>query len=81
MNVNQSTARLSQLGSRHPRPFAILSVAVGIWLLVLTAILYSAGGGGEWEWVLVALVALHFALAYRLMRIARKAADPRMRMS
>jgi hypothetical protein len=43
-------------------------VGVGIWLLLLTAILYAAGVGTQWEWLLVGIAALHFGLAYRLVR-------------
>jgi hypothetical protein len=72
MNGTQSTKRVFQLGSRYPRQVAIVRVGVGIWLLVLTAILYQSGHGGQWAWLLVLGAALHFGLAYRLMRIARK---------
>ena len=49
-----------------------MRVAVGIWLLVLTAILYNSGHAGGWEWLLAATGVLHFGLAYRLLRIARR---------
>jgi hypothetical protein len=55
-------------------------VGVGIWLLLLTAILYSEGVGGPWEWLLVGAAALHFGLAYRLIRIAKDDSDPGMRV-
>ena len=49
---------------RHWRLIARLRVAIGIWLLVLGAILL---GGGYWWGVLMVLpAALHFYLAYRL---------------
>jgi hypothetical protein len=49
---------------RHPRLVIRVRVAIGIWLLVLGAIL---GGKGYWWGVLmVAPAALHFYLAYRL---------------
>jgi len=41
-------------------------VASGIWLVVLTAILYGYGRGGWWGVLLVPSAALHFYLAYRL---------------
>ena len=56
-----------------------MRVGVGIWLLFLTAILYGSGHGGNWGWLLVVGAALHFCLAYRLFRIARKDSDRRMR--
>ena len=49
---------------RHPRLIVRLRVAIGIWLLVVGAILV---GEGYWLGVLmVAPAALHFYLAYRL---------------
>jgi hypothetical protein len=50
----------------HPQLVARVRIGVGIWLLILTAILYRAGHGGWWESLLVATAALHFSLAYRL---------------
>jgi hypothetical protein len=47
-------------------------IGVGIWLLFLTAVLYGSGHGGQWGWLLVLGAALHFALAYRLFRIAKR---------
>jgi hypothetical protein len=41
-------------------------VGSGIWLLVLTAILYGYGRGGWWAALLVPAATLHFYLAYRL---------------
>jgi membrane protease YdiL (CAAX protease family) len=73
MQSNPPITRMSTLGQRHPRQVAIVRVGVGIWLLVLTAILYGAGHGGWWEGLLVATALLHFGLAYRLVRIARRA--------
>lgn len=64
--------RLSRVGSRYPWQIAVLRVAVGIWLIVLTAILYNSGHGGHWAWLLLVAAAVHFALAYRLVRIARR---------
>jgi hypothetical protein len=49
---------------RHPRLIVRLRVAIGIWLLVLGAIL--VGDGYWWGVVMVAPAALHFYLAYRL---------------
>ncbi|MBV9806777.1 MAG: hypothetical protein JO286_06320 [Solirubrobacterales bacterium] len=75
MNGNQSPTHVFQRRSvSHPQ-IARLRVGVGIWLLLLTAILYGAGVGGQWEWLLVGIAALHFGLAYRLFRIARPDRD------
>lgn len=49
---------------RHWRLIARMRVAIGIWLLVLGAILLSYGYW--WGLVMVAPAALHFYLAYRL---------------
>jgi hypothetical protein len=72
MNGFQSIKRLFQLGSRHPKQVARVRIGVGIWLLFLTAVLYGSGHGGQWGWLLVLAAALHFALAYRLFRIAKR---------
>jgi hypothetical protein len=62
----------SQLGSRYPSQIAWLRVGIGLWLMLLTAILYSTGHGGHWAWLLLIGSALHFVLALRLFRIARR---------
>ena len=72
MNGYQAIKRVFQLGSRYPRQVAAVRIAVGVWLLCLTAILYGSGHGGQWGWLLVVAAAVNFALAYRLYRIARK---------
>jgi hypothetical protein len=72
MDGDRSIKRVFRLGSRYPRQVARVRIGVGIWLLVLTAILYGSGRGGKWGWLLVVAAALHFGLAYRLVRIARK---------
>jgi hypothetical protein len=59
----------------HPQFVARLRVAVGIWLLILTAILYGAGHGGWWQGLLVAIALLHFYLAYRLRRAGNPGKD------
>jgi hypothetical protein len=49
----------------HARVMVPVRVGSGIWLVVLTAILYGYGRGGWWG-LLVPAAALHFYLAYRL---------------
>ncbi|HTU84770.1 MAG TPA: hypothetical protein VMF57_04295 [Solirubrobacteraceae bacterium] len=71
MNTNRSREHAFQLRSWSHRQIALLRVGVGIWLLLLTAILYRAGVGGPWELLLVGFAALHFGLAYRVFRIAK----------
>jgi hypothetical protein len=78
MEGYQSMTRVFQLGSRRPQQVARVRAGVGIWLLVLTAILYGSGHGGQWGWLLVVGAAVHFCLAYRLFRIAGKDSDRRM---
>jgi hypothetical protein len=72
MSDHQSSRRIFGLGSRHPRKVAFLRIAIGIYLLVLTAILGATGSGEPWAWVTGVFAAVHFALAYRLLRIARE---------
>ncbi len=81
MDGCQSIKRGSELGSRYPQQVARVRIGVGIWLLVLTAILYGSGHSGPWEWLLVAGAALHFCLAYRLFRIAKKDRDRRTQLA
>ncbi|MGA2755734.1 MAG: hypothetical protein ABSF58_00085 [Solirubrobacteraceae bacterium] len=56
--------RLSSYGRRHPLGIARLRFAIGIWLLILTAIL--CWERRWWGLALIAPAALHFYLAYRL---------------
>ncbi len=77
MNGNQSIKRGLQAASRwHPRQVACVRVAVGVWLLIVTAMLYGSGHG-KWGWLLVPIAVLHFYLAYRLFRAAK---DPESRI-
>lgn len=79
MNGQQPLDQRFQLRGWSHQQIARLRMGVGIWLLLLTAILYGAGVGGEWEWALVALAALHFGLAYRVFRIAKHDPDRNLR--
>jgi hypothetical protein len=49
----------------HRRVMVPVRVACGIWLVILTTILYRYGVGGWWGLLLVPAAALHFFLAYR----------------
>jgi hypothetical protein len=60
---------------RHARVMAPVRVAIGIWLLVLTSILYGYGRGGWWGALLLPSAALHFFLAYRLRHTLRPAGE------
>jgi hypothetical protein len=53
---------------RHARLFARIRVGVGVWLLVLAAILYGYDRGGWLRVLLVPTAALLFHIAYRLPR-------------
>jgi hypothetical protein len=54
---------------RHPRIFAGVRMGAGVWLLVLTAILYGYHRGGWWRVLLIAAAAGHFYFAYLLHRL------------
>jgi hypothetical protein len=56
----------SQWEYGHRRVMLPVRVGIGIWLLVITAILYGSGRGGWWGALLIPAAALHFYLAYRL---------------
>ena len=75
MNHSQATSRPFQLASLGPKQIGRVRVGIGIWMLVLTAVLYELGVGGLWELSLVAVAALHFVLARRSFRIARDHRD------
>jgi hypothetical protein len=53
---------------RRARLFARIRVGVGVWLLILTAILYGYDRGGWWRVLLAPTAALFFYIAYRLPR-------------
>ena len=53
---------------RHPRVFGPIRLTIGVWLLILTAVMYGYGHGGWWGALLVPAAALHFYLAYRVPR-------------
>ncbi len=68
----RQTALPSAMEYRHARLILPVRVASGIWLLVLTAILYGYGYGGWWGLLLVPAAALHFYCAYRLRPSGRR---------
>ncbi|HUB75001.1 MAG TPA: hypothetical protein VL979_13335 [Solirubrobacteraceae bacterium] len=53
---------------RHRRVTVPVRVATGIWLVVLTAVLYGYGVGGWWALLLVPAAAAHFYIVYRTLR-------------
>jgi hypothetical protein len=68
MNGDQLTKLVTPYGYRHPLLVARVRIGVGVWLLILTAVLYGSGRGGWWGVLLVPAAALHFYLAYRVPR-------------
>ena len=68
MNAGSPMKLVPSYEYRHPRLFARMRAAVGVWLLVLTAILYGSDRSGWWGLLLVPAAALHFYIAYRLPR-------------
>jgi hypothetical protein len=54
---------------RHPVVFARIRVVAGVWLLILTAILYGYGRGGWWAVLLIPAGTADFYLAHLLYRL------------
>jgi hypothetical protein len=50
---------------------ARVRIASGVWLLVLTGLLYANGKSLWWGLLLVPAATLHFYLAYRATRLSR----------
>jgi hypothetical protein len=72
MNGDRLTKFVSPYGYRHPRFVAWVRTGVGVWLLILTGILYGSGTNGWWALVLVPGAALNFYLAYRARAISER---------
>jgi hypothetical protein len=53
---------------RHRRVMLPVRVLIGLWLVVLTVVMYGYGRGGWWGALLVPSACLHFYFAYRLRR-------------
>ncbi|MGH3625855.1 MAG: hypothetical protein ACRDRL_00190 [Sciscionella sp.] len=56
----------SQWERRHARLMVPVRLGIGVWLTLLTVIMYRAGRGRGWGLLLMPAAALHFYLAYRL---------------
>jgi hypothetical protein len=54
--------------NRHRRVMVPVRVAIGIWLVALTAIMYGYDVGGWWGLLLIPAAAAHFYVAYRTLR-------------
>ncbi len=72
MGNYQLSTRIFGLGSRHPQNVAFLRIGIGVYLLALTAILAAEGVGDPWAGVTGVFAVIHFILAYRLLRIAKR---------
>ncbi len=57
---------------RHARLMVPVRVAIGIWLLTLTGLLYGYGSGGWWGALLVPAATLHFYFAYRVRQAVQR---------
>jgi len=68
MNSDRLLKLATPYGYAHPLLVSRVRIGVGVWLLILTAILYGYGQGGWWGLLLVPAAALHFYLAYRVPR-------------
>jgi hypothetical protein len=58
---------------RHSRLMLPMRLVIGVWLVVLTAILYSSGQGGWWGALLVPAATLQLYIAYRLIHRPERA--------
>ena len=72
MTAYQSANRHHRAETRQPRRIAQLRGAIGLWLLLLMAVLYSTGHGGQWAWLLAVGTGVHWVWAYRLFGLARR---------
>jgi hypothetical protein len=68
MNRDRSMKLATLYGYRHWRLIARVRIGVGVWLLILTSILFGTGQSGWWAVLLVPAAALHFYLAFRAPR-------------
>ena len=64
MSGEQMTAG-TPYGPKHPLAVARVRIAVGIWLLVLTGLIFVLGVSGWWALLLLPAAGVHFYLAYR----------------
>jgi hypothetical protein len=77
MNGDRLMKLVTPYGYRHPLLVARVRLGVGVWLLILTAVLYGSGQGRWWGMLLVSAAALHFYLAYRVPRAIRARTNSR----
>jgi hypothetical protein len=72
MNGDRLIKPATPYGYRHPLLVARVRKGVGVWLLILTAVLYGKGQGGWWGLLLIPAAALNFYLARRVPRAIRE---------
>jgi hypothetical protein len=65
MSGDRPSIPVTPYGSTHPLLVARVRIAVGVWLLILTGMLFVRGYSGWWAVLLLPAAALHFYLAYR----------------
>ena len=68
MNSDRPMRLATLYGSTHRLLIARVRTGVGVWLLILTAILFGTGQSGWWAALLLPLAALHFYLAHAARR-------------
>lgn len=68
MNGDRLMKLVTPYEYRHAQFCARMRVGVGVWLLILTAILYGYDRGGWWRVLLAPTAALLFYIGYRLPR-------------
>ena len=68
MNDDRLMKVVTPYNYRHPLLIARVRIGIGVWLLILTAVLYGYGQSGWWGLLLVPAAALHFHFAYRVPR-------------
>jgi hypothetical protein len=77
MNGDSLMKLVPSLEHRHPVLFARIRMGVGVWLLILAAILYGYDRGGWWRVLLIPAAAALFYIAYRLPRAMAARTNPR----
>jgi hypothetical protein len=65
-SFNPGMQLLSAFDRRRPRTSAGLRIAVGIWLLIGAG--FACGAGYWWGLAILLPAALHFYLAYRILK-------------
>ena len=77
MNGDRVMKPVTQRRYRHPTLVARVRIGVGVWLLILTVVLYGSGRGDWWGGLLIPAAALNFYLAHRVSRANRATTNSR----